>query len=250
MNVWVRRTTALLALAAVTGLTMADSVEEVEKKIKKAGESVQSAQSKMKMTIKMEQAGQNVNADGTGMMEFAKKDGKDCYRVEIKTEMRMKMGEQEMKMEQEVLTVCDGEFAWSLSSQMGQKMVTKQHPGDADMNPGAEHTFKQLRESYELEMLADEKVNGADAWVIQGTPKKDSSAGQMGKVRYSFNQENGLLVKMVTDDQAGNPAITIEFTDIKLNPSIDASRFKFEAPDGVQVMDMTKSAGGDEPATP
>lgn len=244
MNAWALRATALLALAAVTGLATADSVEEIEKKVVKAAESVKSAQAKMKMTMKMDQGGQTMSGDGKGTVEYMRRDGKELFRMEMKTDMVMKFGEQEMKMEQEILSVGDGEFAWSLSSQMGQKAVTKQNLDDVDMNPSAESTFKQLRENYDLEAQPDDKAGGRDCWVVHGTPKKESAqASQMGKVRYWFCKESGMAVRMITEDQAGNPAITIEITDVKLNADIAADRFKFEAPEGVQVMDMTKSDG-------
>ncbi len=249
MKVWALRTAALMALAAITAVATADSIDEVEKKIIKAAESVKSAQAKMKMTMNMDQGGQTVTGEGSGTVEYMQKDGKDLFRMEFKNQMVMKMGEQEMKIDQEMLSVGDGEFAWNLSTQMGQKSVTKQNIDDVDMNPSAEATFKQLRENYQLEVLPDEKVNDQDCWVVKGTPKAESQmASAMGNIKYWFSKESGMAVRMVTEDKAGKPAMTVDFTDIKLNANIDPSRFKFEAPEGVQVMDMTKSGGeGDAP---
>jgi outer membrane lipoprotein-sorting protein len=41
-------------------------------------------------------------------------------------------------------------------------------------------------------------------------------------------------------DEASMPMMTLTYQDVRINPGIDPSRFVFEAPAGVTMVDQTK----------
>ncbi len=55
-----------------------------------------------------------------------------------------------------------------------------------------------------------------------------------------FEKATGMMVKMVGKDSAGKVMMETLTTDLKVNSSISADRFVFNAPEGVQVIDMTQ----------
>ena len=89
-----------------------------------------------------------------------------------------------------------------------------------------------------MKVLPDEKVDGKDTFVIEAVPK-GLARQPVTKMKYYLEKENGTVVKLLGYDRAGSEIMSIVYSNIKINPEIDVSRFVFQAPEGVQVMDMT-----------
>ena len=66
----------------------------------------------------------------------------------------------------------------------------------------------------------------------------------VSKMVISIEQERGVPLKWEMFSKGDKPMITVDIGDYKLNEQIDPARFKFTAPEGVQVMDMTKMKPG------
>jgi len=60
-----------------------------------------------------------------------------------------------------------------------------------------------------------------------------------GSSTYYFSKDTGMMMKMVMLNGEGKEMSTTTMTNWKMNPNLDASRFKFTAPPGVTVVDMT-----------
>ena len=207
-----------------------ETLESVEKKIVEKWSKLESMSAKM--TMEMSQAGASGKSDGT--VEYLKRDEKELFRSEMK--MTQEMGAQ--KMEVSVCMICDGEFAYTSTDMMGQKMVMKQKPDAMQGSPGGKSMFDNLEKINELKSLPDEKVDGKPTFVIEATPKAAGAQPPM-KSKLFFAKDTGIMIKMVVLDAEGKSAMTMSYTEVKLNPKIDPGRFVFEAPEGVQIMDMT-----------
>ena len=62
------------------------------------------------------------------------------------------------------------------------------------------------------------------------------------KMVFFFRQDIGLMVRMVSHNEAGKPVTTMTYGDIKLDVDIEPGRFVFKAPEGVEVLDLSAIA--------
>jgi hypothetical protein len=104
--------------------------------------------------------------------------------------------------------------------------------------------FDGLKKEYDLKLLPDETVDGKATWVIEAKAKQSIPGGPATLVSY-FDKSNGMNIKIVGKDPGGKTVLTATTSDIKINPPLKPERFVFKAPEGVEVMDLTKQG---EPA--
>lgn len=231
-NVWLTG----LALAFGTAAALADDLETVEKKLVEAFRKHKSVTAKVTMTSRMEMPGMLMEMDGQGTLEMARRDDKSLVRMELKTTMNNKVGEEVTKMEQQTLTVVDGEAAYVLTDMMGQKTAMKSKI-DPQMGGDPQALFANLRKDHTLKLLPEETLEGRKMYVIEGTPKEKPEVGPAKQVYY-FDQDSGFMAKFVMFNADGKPMTTMAYTDLKFDVSIDPDHFKFKAPPGVQVMEQ------------
>ncbi len=198
----------------------AETVESVEKKITEKWGAVKSISAKVKMEGAMSAMA------GTGTWELEKRGDKIVFRMELSFGSQMS-----------ATTISDGEFTLSVTDQMGQKMAAKMKLDETQsMSPTAQ--LAKFRKTHELNVLPDQSVEGHAVYVIEGTPKQPT--GYMGRMVSYYAKETGVPIRTTVHDANGNVTSNMTFTDIQINPEIDASRFEFKAPPGVEVVDMTK----------
>jgi outer membrane lipoprotein-sorting protein len=149
-------------------------------------------------------------------------------------------GGQENKTEMSVTMICDGDSMYTLSTQMGQTMATKQKP-DASLGGDLKKYFEDIIAKHNVKVLPDEKIDGEACFVIEATPKDPAAAASIAKTIMYFRKDIGINVKMVGMDKDGKEVFSNISSDFKINSDIAADRFVFKAPEGVQVMDMTGS---------
>ena len=207
-----------------------EKLAAVEKELSKVWDKLKSMTADMEMNVVVAGLSTKMKAN----VEFINKPDKELFRMEAT--MEMDVGGQ--KMEGNSTTVYDGEFIYTVNEMMGQKTAVKQEPGAIAQSPAGKHMFKSLMENNELKVLPGEKVNGKDAFVIEAVPK-DTAQQPFTKMKLFLVKENGIVVKMLGYDNAGSEFMTTVYSNIKINPKIDESRFVFKAPAGVQVVDMT-----------
>ena len=245
-----KRETLRAALAGlfVVGLAVqlnAASLEEIEKKIIEVSEKVQSYTADVTMVMEMDQAGMmTMKGAGKGTMEYLRKGDKGLARSEYEATMTMKMGDQEQKMEQKMLTIVDGEHAYTLTDDGTQKSAMKTKLDPAQRQVASKEMFEALKKDADVKALEDEKVDGTDCYVLEITPKQ--KAPNVGQSKFWYAKDSGIMIKMVTMTPDGKPMHTQTLSNIKLDAKIDAERFVFKAPEGVEVIDMT--AMGQTPA--
>ena len=236
---------AVAAAWLLTGAVVADDLAAVEKAVQEAYGKVKSVRAKIVGETNMENPSFSLKGASTGSYEFARQGGKYYARTETKDSSETTMAGQSNKTEGSTLTVCDGEWIWSLSDQMGTKTATKMKvQKDIDRD-----SFQQLKESHSLKLLPEEKVNGADCYVIEATPKDPSQAAMSGRMVQYITKQHGFSVKTVGYTPDNKPMFTMTFTDIEFDVDIAPDRFKFEAPEGVTVQEVAMPAEGGEGET-
>jgi outer membrane lipoprotein-sorting protein len=239
MTSWMRRAVVVALGLAFSATVLAEDLESVTKRLGTAWGKHKSVTAKMTMTNHMEMGDMKVDGKGDGTYEVQHDGDKIKVHMEMKGASVRKTGEKEDKFEQATTVVVDGEFAYTLSDMMGQKMAVKTKP-DPLMSGDPKALLEQLGKDNALKLLPDETVDGHKAFVIQATPKEAATSmpSMNTKVVVYFDQENGVVLKVVagTDDKMAN---TTTYTDYKFDTDIAPDHFKFKAPEGVEVMDQT-----------
>jgi len=216
-----------------------DAIEDMEKKLVDAHAKLKSLSCKMKMTEHVELGeGIEIKSTNDGTVEWMKRGEKVLYRSDAKSSSMQKFGGQEVKTEADTTIVADGEFYYELSTQGGERFVRKDRP-PATLAGSAKSILDALRPEHELKALPDEKLDGAECFVIEVTPKKPDD-NPMSKMVVSFRKDCGVNVKTVGHDPSGKPMYTMLASDLKLNPDLNPERFQFKIPDDAEVEDLTK----------
>lgn len=249
---------ALVAGLFVSGTALAaDTLEDVEKKILALSEKNKTLTAKTATSTDIEGPGMRMKSKSEGAYETARRGDKTLMRMEGKTSGTTKIADQpETKTEGKSLVIADDQFLYTLSDTDGQKMAIKMKVDPTKMNATSKEGFDQMRKDHNLKLLPDEKIDGKEAYVIEATPKKPKpETTELSKFYYS--KENGVLVKSVMESKGpqSKSNVTFSLSEIKTNVDIKPERFVFKAPEGVEVMDMTRmdmartdTAPADQPA--
>jgi len=231
---------SILLLALILVPARGDAIEDMEKKLVDAHAKLKSLSCKMKMTEHVEMGeGIEINSTNDGTVEWMKKGEKILYRSDAKSSSMQKFGGQEVKTEADTTIVADGEFYYELSTQGGQKFVRKDKP-PATLAGSAKSILDALRPEHHLKAMPDDKLDGADCFVIEVTPKKPDD-NPMSKMVVCFRKDCGVNVKTVGHDPSGKPMYTMLASDLKLNPDLKPDRFQFKMPENAEVEDLTKA---------
>jgi len=213
------------------------TLEALEKEIAEKWAKINTMSAKMTMTSDMVSEGSTSKTNSTGTYECRRIGDKMAYRVESKYTMVNNFGGNEMKMESSATSICDGDFIYVLTEQMGQKMATKMK-AEQSKPMDATTTLASMRERHELKVLPDETIDGRTVHTIEAIARNAASSPMPRMVMY-VAEDAGLLVRTIAFDKDGKEVSVVNFTDIKINEDIPAERFVFDAPEGVKVMDMT-----------
>ncbi len=228
---------ALTVILAAPAVSLADTIEDVEKKIVAAYEKLTSYTAKIQSSQHMDMGDGNFSkSEFAGTTEWMRTGDKVLLRAEMKGVTESKFGDQQMKMTTTALSVCDGEYVYTLSETEGNKNAMKMKY-DPAMTGDIPAMFKTWRDSAELTLLPDEKVDGRDTYVIQSKAK--SAGGPTDKSTFYMDKATGLMLKTVIFGADGKEIGSSRLTDLKIGADLKADRFKFEAPAGVEVMDMS-----------
>lgn len=247
------RATAVAVVALICRSALAaDTIESVEKKIIEHADKVKSMSAKMKTDVDMNGQGMKMTSKSEGIYEYARRGDKLMLRMESKSAGTSKFGDHEQKTEEKGLMVADGEFFYTYTEGTNGKRAVKLKQDPQQLNAAGKRMFENLRKDYELKLLPDEKIENQQVWVIQATPKKPRDGIKSEKHTYCFRQDNGVLVKSLTESEQeqGKSTILFTLTEVKLNPDLSPDRFTFKAPEGVTVMDMTQQTAEPQEAAP
>lgn len=234
------RAAVAVAVLLVGASIHAATVEEIQKDLIAKRETCKSLSFDQTIEMEMKNDQMSMTSKGTGTFETLKKGGKYLTRMESSSTGEQKMMGQTVASKITTLMVYDGEFAYNYMDMNGMKQATKSKPTKAQ--EAGDDWIAAMKDDFDFKVLPDEKVEGEDCYVLQLVPKDKEAAGT--DMNYWIAKSSGVPVKVI-NKMPGGGAMTMTAKNIKLNPSIAEDRFVFKAPEGVQVMDMSKMGAGE-----
>jgi outer membrane lipoprotein-sorting protein len=227
-----------VVLAFTAATAVADELESATKRITEAWQKHKTLSAKVTLSSRIEAGGMLAETTGTGTFEHGRRGEKPLVRMELKTKSTQTMGGQTSTTELPMTTIIDGEYAYVVTEIDGKKSATKstidpQSTGD----PAA--MLAELKKEKNVKLLPEETMDGRKLIVIEATPKQPSAEGTVREV-YSFDEQTGLLAKMVGLGPDAKPIMELTYTDIKVDVEINPDRFK--KPEGVEMVDQTRRA--------
>jgi outer membrane lipoprotein-sorting protein len=97
-----------------------------------------------------------------------------------------------------------------------------------------------VRKDNDVKLVADDKVDGAECFVVEITPKaRPADADPIHKTLAWFRKDIGLSVKVASYNKNQKEIYSHTLLGMKVDVPIDAGRFVLKAPDGVEVTDLT-----------
>ncbi len=228
----------VVAMLGHSAAVRAETLADVEKFIGDKWDKLKSASYDMEMSSNNEGQGYSMKMTSAGKSEVMRDGDKVKIHMDTKTTNDMVAAGNSTKTEMLSTMVVDGEFAYTMMDNSGQKSVMKTKAQSFSDGAGGKGFLKMLKEHGELALLPDETVDGKATYVIEGKAKGAAAGGQNSK--YYFSKENGMVIQSVSGSADGKAKTIMKITNIKIDPAIAADRFTFTAPAGVQVTDMTK----------
>ena len=234
------RLTAAVAFALMSfGATaFADDYDTVKNQITAKWTALKSLRFDTHTVTDISMEGYKTHSEQHAKQEILRIDDKRFkMRMEGKGNDETDIGGQVTKTTTESLMVMDGTHVYNYTESNGEKNAMKMEiPEDQDMS----NPLTAMEDDWKIEVLPDEKIDGADCWVLQLTPKQAPSMPQeASKMIQHIRKDCGMAVKIVTYTADGKPMSTIAISKVELNPSLSEDRFVFNAPEGVEVMDMS-----------
>jgi outer membrane lipoprotein-sorting protein len=237
-----RTTLVVLSLCGLSARSAwADPLESLERKLSDAASKLRSMSAKQTMDVQTDSPEMKMFSRSVGTFEYMLKGDKTLWRAEMKTSSVTTVAGQETKMDQSSLTISDGKYAYSLSDVQGQRTAVKMDLPPRDSTLAGRGFISELRKHNDLKLMPDEKIEGQTAYVIEARSRKTAeNPNPTGATTYYVLKDSGIVAKTVSMDANGKPTSTMTLSDIRINSSIDPSRFEFKAPEGVQLVDISK----------
>ncbi len=233
---------AILAMISAPQAARADDLDSIEKKLTELTRKTTSMRMKMRTMTDVSMEGYEMKGESSGSWEWLREGDKVFFRSETKMQTATKFSGQEQRSESTATSVSDGEHMYTLSDTDGQKMCTKMKQNSGEAIPWNENPLEALKKDYNLKLLPDEAVGGADCYVIEARPKDEASAAMAPRTVYWFRKSDAIMPRMVSYSPDGKPSMTMEVTDVEVNPTLDKASFTFTPPPGVQVVEMPAAA--------
>jgi len=137
----------------------------------------------------------------------------------------------------EVKSVSDGEFVWSYDAETNTvtKIKLPEEPLLTDKD------FISLIGDFingsEVSMLGVEEVDGRSAYILEARPKiENSDPGLDSRTKVWVDKETWMVLKSSVYNNKGNLTMDVEIRNLKVNTGVPDSEFKFEIPDGAEVV--------------
>ena len=231
---------AFITLVAV-GQARADTLEAFKKAIHTKVSAYRSMQYKIHMVTDMVNEQMSFRSTTDQTAEYTRQGEKALWRMEGKSETSQKFGETSQSTNMNSLDICDGATCYNMTDASGQKSATKRkYDPKAQPSPfDAMASFKVSEEHYNLKLLPDETVGGKPMYVLEMTLKDKQPGMPIGLTKLYYDKSTGIVMKSVSNDEAGKPVATMTTSDVKLDTNIPADHFVFKAPAGVEVVDQS-----------
>ncbi len=233
-------TMALSVVFLLSGAAFAESLEEVQKKLQELMSAHKSLAYKNHVVSEMNMSGVNMKSESDQSVEVTRKGDTLLSRIESTTAVVQKTGDREDKMTSKVLSVTDGQYAYTYSevgemkSALRQKLDHSKEFSPFDILKG----FKEREKTFSLHLKPEETVEGKKCYVIEMIAKDPTAQSDAARVVLRFDKATGVGTTSTAYNKDGKIITQSTTTDVKVNPVFPADRFKFKAPPGVTIQDV------------
>jgi outer membrane lipoprotein carrier protein len=204
---------ASLALCLAAGPAHAgDSAEEVLERVHKKYDRLEDAEVRFSQKVKFAHA--TLEQELSGTLQFKKT---NKYRVEFEGQ----------------LVITDGTTVWSYSQQNNQVLIDRFKLDEKSLSP--ERILTAAPEDFSATLIGREKAAHGDAIVLKLIPR-DSTA-LLKSMKLWIYDSDWLIHRVEMVDQHGKET-AYQVISFKTNTGIPDSRFVYQVPAGVDVVDL------------
>lgn len=209
--------TRALAVASVGFLLApaslgADDAQDILARVRKKYESVADATLKFSQEVRYPQAGVNRRLEGKLLLKKTNK-----YRVELEGQT----------------IVTDGQTVWSYAVATNQVLVDRFKLSERMLSP--ERLLTTAPEEYDSSVLGHERIASTETIVLLLKPRNEVSSVRSLKL---WVDDATMLVKQVVLVDINGRETQYTVREIDINTGLDDSRFVFDIPKGVEVVDL------------
>ena len=244
---------AAVAMWAVSSAWALPTADELLAKVKAKLAEVRSMEADVRM---IQIGGQGDELTGHLAMQMSEKDGKTVKREYLSGQETTPLPNGK-KATTDDKVVDDGTTNWLEERHFGDRQirVTKNGPrGDKELWPeGRLERAKASQARFALTVTGEETVDGQKMYVLEGTYRPDPGPLKEEARKGSLKEETRKLwigqkdlmphrwsESRLLEGIDGASGVTYNFTNIKLNQTVDAKLFEYTPPEGAVVDDKTK----------
>jgi outer membrane lipoprotein-sorting protein len=202
----------LIGILGVGESQSAISAKDIVKKVRKTYDDMQSIAFDFEQNAEWKLAGTSNTLQGKILIK-----GKDKIRIEMP----------------DLVTVTNGEIAWSYSKSRQQVLISHAKKSDANLLPSS--ILLDYSEKYQATLLGEEKAGGFDCYVLELKSKTGDDFYQ--KMKIWVAKKNWFTQKLQQIDINQN-VNTYNLSSITVDQPIADAKFIFEPPAGVETIDM------------
>jgi chaperone LolA len=161
----------------------------------------------------------------------------EIFEAEKKTKGKMYLKNPDkfrIETEDEVI-VTDGKFLWTYSEQNEQVIKSKLDRSKNVFKPN--QYLANFREEYNAKLAGEEKLDKTTCYELTLTPKKKDLFITGMTI---WVDKRNLLAKKIEYTDMNDNQITLLFDHTKTDGGIKDSKFVFQAPEGVEELDLTE----------
>jgi len=211
----------VLAIVLIAGCTEQMSAEQIAAKMTAQQESIEDFSATMVMTSSFGE-----ETDATQMKIMTKMPDKTRSEIIEPAELAG------------TVMVRNGNTMWMYDPAKNQ--VTKMTlPEDEGFEMDYTKIIKDLMDENEISFKGNENLDGRSTYVIEATPKDESTREFFSKTRVWVDRENWMLLGTEMYDQDGNSMVKVQYRDVTFNTGIPDSEFIFEIPEGAEVVETS-----------
>lgn len=131
------------------------------------------------------------------------------------------------------LVVADGEWIWVYYPSTDPRQVMRAPLGTGGGRFDFHTEFlERPREKYRAVVVGEERITGTSTTVLSLDPLGSSP---FRRATIWVDVSRGLIVQLLTEEENGSVR-TVRLSDLRLNPDIPSEIFRFEPPEGADVI--------------
>ncbi len=203
---------SLLALLLAPASALTEDAQDVLTRVRKKYDAVTDATLKFSQEVRFPLAGINQRLEGKLLLKKTNK-----YRVELDGQT----------------IVTDGQTVWSYAVATNQVLIDKFKLNERMLSP--ERLLTTAPDEYASRVVGKEKVGSTETIVLLLTPRSESSSVKSLKL---WVDEGTSLVKQVLLVDVNSRETQYTVREIDINRGLEDSRFVFDIPEGVEVVDL------------